>query len=146
MIGLHAAPVLFRGFNRELAQTQERAGGPVSRLLLLDLFERDPADSTGANGPLPGGSLTASKLACWNHQRFLIKTTNVALEPAQSPKPSRRPRQPAFLHSDLFEHRVLQAVDSMIAGFLGCINFVMLQSRIPTYTGACLDGPRSGKL
>src|SRR5215472_2815970 len=36
-----------------------------------------------------------------------------------------------FLHPDVFEHRVLQAVDSMIAGFLGCINFVMLPKPDP---------------
>jgi hypothetical protein len=43
IIGLRAEPMLFRGFDREVSKVRERVGG--HKLLLLDLFERDPLDS-----------------------------------------------------------------------------------------------------
>jgi hypothetical protein len=41
---LHAEPVLFRGFDRELTKAREQASSRVHKSLLLNLFERDPPD------------------------------------------------------------------------------------------------------
>src|SRR5260370_28144609 len=63
VVGLNAEPMLFRGFNGELTQAQERTGDRVRRSPILHQFQPDPPPSLRITRLPPGGSSAVAKRA-----------------------------------------------------------------------------------
>src|SRR5271165_5215863 len=93
VIGFHAKPMFFRGFDRELTKAREWARNRVRSLLLLNLFERDPPDSIRANRLLLRGRCVTLELARGNIAQLSLATyciRSLSGRPyvSESPKPS----------------------------------------------------------